>query len=132
MLPISACANGLRTIARWSRPVIGRRSSLRRRSRPISWVCGVFSVVVISGTPARDGLGRLRRGRARLHLLSGVLHRTDDVLVSGAAAQVALDALADLLLGGVRVVAEEVDRLHDHARRAVAALQGVVVVERLL
>src|SRR6185312_10824764 len=56
----------------------------------------------------------------------------DDVLVPGAAAQVAVDALADLLLGRRRIVLQQVDRRHDHARRAEAALERVPVVERLL
>ena len=61
-----------------------------------------------------------------------VLDRPNDVLVAGAAAEVALDAVAHLILGGVGVVPEEVDRLHDHAGRAVPALECVVVVEGLL
>ena len=56
----------------------------------------------------------------------------DDVLVAGAPAQVALDPFADLGLARVRVLAEQVDRRHDHAGRAEAALQRVALVERLL
>ena len=62
----------------------------------------------------------------------GRQHRLDDVLVAGAAAEVALETVAHLLLGGARVVLEQVDRGHDHARRAVAALQAVVLLERAL
>ena len=59
-------------------------------------------------------------------------HRLDDVVVAGAAAEVALEALAHLGLGRVRVLVEQRDRRHDHARRAEAALQAVVLLERLL
>ena len=58
--------------------------------------------------------------------------RLHDVLVAGAAAEVALEPVADLVLGGVRVLAQQVEAGHDHARGAVAALQPVGLVERLL
>jgi hypothetical protein len=60
------------------------------------------------------------------------LHRPDDVLVAGTPAEVALDALADLVLAGVRVVLQQVDRRHDHAGRTEAALEPVHLVEGLL
>src|SRR5690606_24344550 len=66
------------------------------------------------------------------HLRRGVQHGRDDVGVAGAPAQVALQALADLGLARVGVVAEQVDGGHQHARSAVAALQGVPAVERPL
>jgi hypothetical protein len=56
----------------------------------------------------------------------------DDVVVAGAAAEVALHADPDLLLGGRRVLGEQVDGLHDHARCAEAALKAVALPERLL
>src|SRR6185295_9723540 len=62
----------------------------------------------------------------------GVLDRVDDVLVAGAAAQIPRDALADLPLGWRRRVVEKRHRRHDHARRAVAALQAVLLPESLL
>src|SRR3954470_4310588 len=62
----------------------------------------------------------------------GVLDRVDDVLVAGAAAQIAGDAFANLLLGGGGVVGEKADRRHDHARRAVAALEAVLLPEAFL
>ena len=61
--------------------------------------------------------------------ISGVLHGLDDVVVPGAAAQVAVDAVADLLLGRIRVLRQQVDGRHDHAWRAVAALQAVALLE---
>src|SRR3712207_8179154 len=46
----------------------------------------------------------------------------DDVLVAGAAAQVAFEALPDLLLARVRLLFEEAYGGHDHPRRAVPTL----------
>src|SRR5579875_3723749 len=126
---IRACACGLRRIAMCSIPgrvrlsvqfvcpVISRASSLRRRALPSSApgasVCAVM---------ASHSCLRLRRA----------LHRSDDVLVPGAPAEVPLESLADLLLGRMRVVAEQVGGSHDHAGRAVAALQRVLLVEGAL
>ncbi len=129
MLVIRAWANGLRTIARCSvlvnwmlsvhfvRPVISRASSLRRRALPISFrraPAGRSSVAVMT------------------HLRPPRSARPHDVVVAGAPAQVALQAETDLLLGGVRVLVQQVDRLHDHAGSAVAALEGVALAEGLL
>src|SRR3954447_14370144 len=139
---IRAWATGERTRARCSmpgnvmlsvqrvRPVMRRASSLRVRDFPNSGVGVVGSAVVVMSVSGHGnaGLG----GNAGLHRLGGALHGAHDVLVSGAAAEVALDALADLVLVRVGVVAEQVDRLHDHPRRAEAALQGVTLVEGLL
>src|SRR5437899_11440440 len=56
----------------------------------------------------------------------------DDVRVPGAAAEVAADGLADLRLGGILVAGEQGAARDHHPRRAVAALQPVVLPERLL
>src|SRR5215467_9624288 len=66
------------------------------------------------------------------HFLGGVLHRLDDVDVAGAAAQVARDRLADLLLARILVARKERARGHEHARCAEAALQAVLLGEALL
>src|SRR5262245_66651490 len=90
-------------------------------------------VDVISGTSsARRGDRRagLRLGRGS-HLGGGLLDRLDDVHVAGAAAQVAADAPPDLVLARVRVLTEQPGGLHDHPRGAEAALQAVLVPERL-
>src|SRR3712207_5402275 len=65
---------------------------------------------------------------------SGLRHLDglDDVLVARAAAQVALEPFPDLLFGRVRLLLEEAYGGHDHARRAVAALEAVRLVEGLL
>src|SRR4249920_1231828 len=116
-LTTRACANGLRTTARWSMPgsvrlstklpcpVRSEASSLRRIDCPTN-----FSVIAIS-TPSG-----LRAG----HRPGGVEDRLHDVLVAGAAAEVALQGLAHLFVGRVRVLLQEARGRHDHARCAVA------------
>src|SRR5881397_2559315 len=64
--------------------------------------------------------------------LRGAPHGAHDVLVAGASAQVALEALADLLVAGVRILPEQVRCRDDHPRRAVPALQRVLLVEGTL
>src|SRR5580765_8465797 len=61
-----------------------------------------------------------------------LLDRLHDVHVARAAAEVAADPRPDLLLVGLRVLLQEPGRLHDHARRTEAALETVLVPERLL
>src|SRR5207253_234839 len=58
--------------------------------------------------------------------------RPHDVHVARAAADVALDAAADLLLARARIALEQVCRADQHAGGAVAALERVVRRERLL
>src|SRR5438309_8095903 len=70
----------------------------------------------------RGAAHRGRRGRDRL----------DDVHVPGAAAEVALQALPDVVLGRGRVLLEKVGGRHDEAGGAVAALQAVLIPESLL
>src|SRR5690349_6793326 len=56
-----------------------------------------------------------------------LLDRLHDIDVAGAAAQVAGEPLADLLLGGLWVLLDELENRHQHAGRAEAALQAVLV-----
>src|ERR1700722_9504676 len=56
----------------------------------------------------------------------------DDVLIAGAAAQIAGNTDADVFLGRVGIVAQELDQRGQNARRAEAALQAVMLVECLL
>jgi hypothetical protein len=53
-------------------------------------------------------------------------------VVAGAAAEVALERHAHLVLAGVGIALQQVRRGHDHPRRAVAALEAVVLPEALL
>ena len=112
---------------------------------------GVLAVLGQQRDRVRGGVGDLvveRRGdhavtsaagrrRRRRTMRSGKLvgrgeHRADDVVVAGAAAEVAFKALPHLLLGRVRVLRQQAGRCHHHAGRAEAALQAVVLAERLL
>ena len=154
MLLIVAWAYGRRTMSsqscpagrgrRCTRPAprMNRGSSLRLTEWPMPPTSGVVwrrASVVISSLPLSrprpiaERLGRLRRAPTRPRQLAGrLLDRLDDVHVAGAAAEVAADPLPDLLLVRVRVLVEQPGRLHDHARRAEAALEAVLVPERLL
>src|ERR1700694_902586 len=71
-------------------------------------------------------------GPLPLLLLGSVLHRLDDVDVAGAAAEVAGDRLANLELRRVPVLLEQRAGRHQHARRAVAALEAVLLPKALL
>src|SRR5688500_13240334 len=69
------------------------------------------------------------------HLVLVLLDKLDglhDVLVARAAAQISFQAFPDLLLLRLRLLLQEADGGYDHARRAVAALQTVRLVESLL
>src|SRR5215469_13916457 len=96
-------------------PVISRGSSQRRMPRPTK-VWGLIVVVAMLRTP-------LSRGR---------FHGVHDVLIPGAAAEVPLEAVPDLLFGGARVIGKELPRCEDHAGRAEATLQPVLVPESFL
>ena len=73
-----------------------------------------------------------RLSGAALHRLGRGSHRLPDVLVAGAAAEVALQSPLDLLVGGRRVLLQEIGGGHDETGSAEAALQAVLVPERLL
>src|SRR5262245_16983331 len=64
--------------------------------------------------------------------LGGIERGEHDALVAGAAAEVAGDRDAHLLLGGIWIVAQELDQRGEHARRAESALQAVIVAECFL
>src|SRR5450755_809498 len=65
-------------------------------------------------------------------LRSGPEHGFNDVLVTGAAAQVARQRPADFFLGRIRIDIEQRLGGHHHARRAEPALQAVLLLEALL
>src|SRR5206468_3746671 len=60
------------------------------------------------------------------------LDRIDDVLVAGAAADVALERMPNLVFARLRVLLEEAHGGEHHATRAVATLERVVLVKALL
>src|SRR5947208_9085948 len=63
---------------------------------------------------------------------SRLLHGLHDVLIAGAPAQIAGEALADVGLAGRRVVLQQRVRRQQHAWRAVSALQAMLIPEPLL
>src|SRR5581483_7179400 len=62
----------------------------------------------------------------------GLLHGADDLIVAGAAAEVAGEPVADLVLVRVRVLLQQRLRRDDEARRADTALQRRLFQECLL
>src|SRR5205085_10775570 len=70
-----------------------------------------------------DGAGRpFRRGLDGLH----------DVLVAGAAAQIALEPDTNLLISGPRCTLQKIDRGYHRAGRTESALEPVLLVKRVL
>src|SRR5215203_6421606 len=132
---ILACAYGLRIKTACSipgslmlsvqvaRPVTRAGSSLRSTPPPTN-----FSGAWVTLFPplGRRVLGQLVR------VLLDELDGLHDVLVAGATAQVPFQALSYLLLRRIGILLQQADGGHDHARRAVAALQAVRLVEGLL
>src|SRR6202521_6059694 len=112
-----------------------RASSLRLRDVPTPssfssrsssvWSPGMAQLPWMGATGVSGGGLRRQFFRRRLHGL-------DDVLVPGAAAQVAGHPVADFLFRGIRVFLEQAVRTGDHSRGAEAALERVVEVKRFL
>src|SRR3989337_4515444 len=100
-----------------------KRASSRRFSG-----APMMSAVIGTSSSGRSGLG----GGAGPHRGGGLADGSDDVLVAGAAADVALDGVPDRLIGGVRLAGEKVGGGHQHARRAEPALETVLLPEGLL
>src|SRR5215211_2631128 len=106
-----------------ARPVTRAGSSLRSKPPPTN-----FSGAWVTLFPplGRRVLGQLVR------MLLDELDGLYDVLVARAAAQIPFQAFPYFLLRRVRILLQEADRGHDHARRAVAALEAVRLMESLL
>jgi hypothetical protein len=68
----------------------------------------------------------------RFHFSGGALHSLNDVLIAGAAAQIALKGMTYLFFCGIRIALQNLGRSHNHAWCAESALQSVVLPERLL
>src|SRR5205809_3493027 len=107
-----------------------RWSSLRRTEAPIPvalmvgllWQCFWRRPLLCGFLPATFAHGFSTRG-----------DRLDDVVVAGAAAEIALKLVADgVVVEVVPLTVDDVDGRHDHARRAVAALQAVVLAKSFL
>src|SRR5690242_6265744 len=123
MARTAAWPKGLRTKAACSMPGRWMSSTKRPLPRSRSW-----------SSTRSTRLPRTVTSRAPLgfHALGRVEHGRDDALVSGAAAEIARDGDADVVIGRIGVVAQELDQCRQHARRAEAALKAVVLAERLL
>src|ERR687890_1141282 len=106
-----------------ARPVTRAGSSLRGTPPPTN-----FSGAWVTLFPP---LGRRVLGHLVLVLLDE-LDGLHDVLVARAAAQVPFQTFSYLPLRRIRILLQEADGGHDHARRAVAALETVRLVESLL
>ena len=57
-------------------------------------------------------------------------YRFHDVLITGAAAQIAIELCAHRVLVWIRMLFNQLKRIHHHARRAKAALQTVMLAKR--
>src|SRR5260370_8513392 len=110
---------------------MSRPCPVMRRGSSRGWFWAAIMVVTAMAGPPRGGF-RGRLGRRAAHGGGRRLHRLDDVHVARAAAEVALEAFANLVIGRVRVLLEQVGRGHDHARGAVASLDPVLVPQSLL
>src|ERR1700730_7077384 len=79
--------------------------------------------------PGCDGL---RMARALLHDCGGAFHGTDDTGIGGAAAQVAVHSLDDLLIARARVCRQQRGGLHNLPGLAVTALGDLLLDPGLL
>src|SRR5258706_29781 len=112
----------------WPLPVMNLWSSLRRTAAPIP-------VALMASPPAGfDWVFLICLLRAALrHRLRARGDRLHDVVVAGAAADVAFELVPDgLVVERVALAGHHVDRGHDHAGGAEAALQAVILAERFL
>ena len=66
------------------------------------------------------------------HLARSILHRGYDVLIPGAAADIAIKRFANLAIARVGIVPQQIMRAHNHAGSTEAALQAVLLPESLL
>ncbi len=85
-------------------------------------------------TDEAGGLALLQRagGQAAVEHVARQLHRVQDLLVAGAAADVAAQPFLDLVQVGLRASPQRGGGGHHHARDAVAALAGAALVKRAL
>src|SRR5215472_10536181 len=96
------------------------RGSSRRRTRFPTNVSVFVAVAMIASY--------LLPARARCR----GFHCVDDVLISGAAADIAFQAMPNLIFSRGWIALQNLLRSHDHSRRAESALQPVLVPERFL
>src|SRR6266581_1689288 len=112
-------------------------SSLRRGAAAGGGVvgCTAQTAPALRATPPcpRRGMSRLQSSSRLLARAFGrELHGLDDLLIAGAATQVAADGVADLRLRRVRIRVEQSLGSDQHPGSAVAALQAVRLAEAVL
>src|SRR6266852_5613047 len=84
------------------------------------------------GVPNRSAVNQLCEIGVR-HRLGARRDRLNDVLITGAAAEIAFELFANGVLAEIVALAvDDINRGHDHAGRAEAALQAMMLAERLL
>src|SRR5271156_1937276 len=96
---------------------MNRRSSLRLMEWPMPPISGDVGKIIFTSL---------------IHLGGGILYGLHNVLVPGTAAQISGNPPTNLLLTGVRVLAQQGIGRHQHARRAEAALETMLFLESLL
>src|SRR6266542_285835 len=106
---------------------MNRGSSRRLMRAPKTSVAMAFA-----SSSATRGTGRVGRADTRSHCDRGLPNRGHDVVIARTATDVALDGVPDLVVRGVRVVADQLRGGHDHARSAEPALEAVLLPERRL
>src|SRR5271168_193447 len=94
-----------------------RRSSLRLIGWPI---------------PPTSGDVRQSIFASLLYLCGSIPHGFDDVLVSGATAEISGNSPANLLFAGIRIRLEQSIGRHQHAWSAITALQAMLFFETFL
>src|SRR6266540_4370160 len=131
MLLIFACAYGDRT--KWRKPIPCRLTSSTKTPWPCTRRWSSLRGMLWPAQPRLVSCSSTVSGFSIVSItLRRPLDRFDDVHIPRAAADVSLDRLADLRLARARVRVEQVLGRHQHSGRAVAALEGVIVAERLL
>src|SRR5579885_2251271 len=76
--------------------------------------------------------GAHRLGFAGAHLFGGKLDGAHNILIAGAATDVAFETFANLSFGRVGVMLEQLVRGHNHARRTETTLQAMLFPEAYL
>src|SRR3989454_1427843 len=134
ILTIFACGCGLRSSLAYS--IRGKNKSSAKIVAPVTFaVASIFRralpMTVWRLAPAIQRLRR-RLGLLPAHAGGGQLHRLVDLEVTGAAAEVAGQRLLDRVAGGARVGHEQGVGGEEEGRRAVTALRGAELGERIL
>src|SRR5262245_2652641 len=102
-------------------PVRNRTSSLRLTDCPTNgaFIACSSSGVQLIGSQVTSHTSPFHRGGARLH-------RLYDIVIAGAAAEIAFEFLAYRFFGRSGMLGHQFERIHHHPRGAKAALQAMV------